>query len=91
MRYYMYVYAYYMFSCLYDYTGQVTKRFKGLHLIPRVLEELWTDSKYFKGGSEQNHTKEKEMQQGKWLSEEALHIAKKRKVKGKEKREDIPI
>ena len=27
----------------YDYTVDVTKRFKGLHLIERVLEELWTE------------------------------------------------
>ena len=27
----------------YDYTVGVTNRFKGLHLIDRVPEELWTD------------------------------------------------
>ena len=27
----------------YDYTLEVTNRFKGLHLIDRVPEELWTD------------------------------------------------
>ena len=35
---------------------------------------------------------EKEMQKGKWLSEEALQIAVKReKLKAKDKRKDIPI
>ena len=40
------------------------------------------------GGSDQNHTQEKEMQQGKWLSEEAFKIAEKRReVKGKGEKE----
>ena len=37
---------------------------------------------------DQNHPKEKEMQEAKWLSEEALQIAEKRReVKGKGERE----
>ena len=28
---------------LYDYTMEVTNRFKGLDLIDRVLEEIWTE------------------------------------------------
>ena len=28
---------------LYNYTGEVTNRFKGLDLIDRVPEELWTE------------------------------------------------
>ena len=44
------------------------------------------------GNSDQNHIQEKEMQKEKWLLEEALQNAKKRKeVKAKEKRKDIPI
>ena len=40
------------------------------------------------GGSDQNHPQEKEMQNGKWLSEEALQIAEKRReVKGKGEKE----
>ena len=36
--------------------------------------------------------KEKKLKKAKWLSEEALQMAeKRRKVKGKEKRKDIPI
>ena len=36
------------------------------------------------GGSDQDHPQEKEMQKGKWLSEEALQIAEKRReAKGK--------
>ena len=47
---------------LYDYTVEVTNRFKGLDLIDRVPEELWME---VHGGSDQNHPKEKEMQEGK--------------------------
>ena len=40
------------------------------------------------GGSDQNHPQEKEMQNGKWLSEEALQIAEKRReAKGKGEKE----
>ena len=36
------------------------------------------------GGSDKNYPQEKEMEKGKWLSEEALQIAeKKREAKGK--------
>jgi len=35
--------------------------------------------------------KKKKCKKAKWLSEEALQIAEKREVKGKEKRKDIPI
>ena len=44
------------------------------------------------GGSDQDHLQEKAMQKGKWLSEEALQIAmKRREGKSKEERKDIPI
>ena len=43
------------------------------------------------GGSDQDHPQEKEMQQAKWLSEEALQIAEKREGKDKGERKDIPI
>ena len=38
-----------------------------------------------------DHPQEKEMQKGKWLSEEAVHIAgKRREAKGKEEKERYP-
>ena len=45
------------------------------------------------GGSGQDHPQEKEiLKKAKWLSEEALQIAEKRReAKGKEKRKVIPI
>ena len=39
------------------------------------------------GGSDQDHLQEKQMQKAKWLSEEALQIAKKREVKAKGEKE----
>ena len=42
----------------------------------------------FRGGSDQDHPQEKEMQKAKWLSEEALQIAEKRReAKGKGEKE----
>ena len=44
------------------------------------------------GGRDQDHPQEKEMQKAKWLSEEALQIAEKRReAKGKGEKKDIPI
>ena len=72
----------------YDYTVEARNRFEGLDLIYRVLEELWTEVHSYIGGSDQDHPQEKEMQKAKWLSEEALQIAmKRREAKGKEENE----
>ena len=48
----------------YGYTVEVMNRFKGLDLVDRVPEELWTEVHNTAGGSDQNHPKEKEMQEG---------------------------
>ena len=48
----------------YDYTVEVTNRFKGLDLIDRVPEELW---RHCTGGSDQDHPQGKEMQKGKMV------------------------
>ena len=51
-------------------------------------KELWTKVRNIVEGSDQNHPQEEEMQKGKWLSEEALQIAEKRReVKGKGEKE----
>ena len=63
---------------------EVKNRFKGLDLIDRVTEELWTEVDGTVGGSDQNHPKKKKCKQAKWLSKEALQTAEKRReVKGK--------
>ena len=46
---------------------------------------------HFTGDRDQDHPEEKEMQKAKWLFEEALQIAKKRReAKGKGERKDLP-
>ena len=73
---------------------EVTNRFKGLDLIDRVPEELWTkvcdivqEATVHSQQSDQDHPQEKEMQKAKWLPEEALQIVeKKREAEGEKKR-----
>ena len=72
----------------YDYTVEVTNIFKGLDLI-----NLWMEVHDIvqQTGSKTFPTKKK-CKKAKWLSEEALKIAvKRREVKSKGKRKDIPI
>ena len=57
-----------------EYTVEVRNRFKGLDLIGRVHDELWTEggSRHCTGDREQDHPKKKKCKTAKWLSEEAL-------------------
>ena len=68
----------------YNYTVEVTNRFKGLDLI-RVPEELWTGGSWHcTGGRDQDHPQEKEMQKGKMVVWGGLTNSwKRRKAKGK--------
>ena len=77
----------------YDYTVEVTNRSKGLELIDRVPEELWTEVCDIVQETGINAVpKKKRCQKAKWLSEEVLQIAvKRRKVKAKENRKERPI
>ena len=70
----------------YDYTVEVTNRIKGLYLI--VPEELWTEvCDIVQEAVIKNILKKRKCKKAKWLSEEALQIAEKRKdVKGKGKK-----
>ena len=69
----------------YDYTVEVRNRFKGLDLIDRVPEELWTEvHDMVQEIGIKNIPKKKKCKKAKWLSEEALQISeKRRKSKGK--------
>ena len=69
----------------YDYTVEVRNRFKGLDLIDRVPEELWTEiCDIVQEAGIKTIPKKKKCRKAKWLSEEALQIAmKRREVKGK--------
>ena len=78
----------------YDYTVEMTDRFKGLDLIDRVPEELWMEvHDIVQEVVIKTIPKKKKCKKAKWLSEEALQIAEERKVsKGKEEKERyIPI
>ena len=57
----------------YDYTVEVTNRFKGLDLIDRVPEELWTEiHDILEEAVIKIIPKKKKCKTAKWLSEEAL-------------------
>ena len=58
---------------LYDYTKEVTNRFKGLELIDRVPEELWTEvHDIVQEAVIKTTPKKKKCKKANWLSEEAF-------------------
>ena len=72
----------------YDYRVEVRNRFKGLDLIDRVPNELWTEVRdTVQETGIKTIPKKKKCKKARWLSEEALQIAEKRKVKGKGEKE----
>ena len=66
---------------------EVRNRFKGLDLIDRELDELWTEVHDIvqETGIKTIH-KENKCKKAKWLSEEALQIAVKKKRSEKQRR-----
>ena len=72
---------------------EVTNRFKGLDLIHRVPEELWVEVRdIVEEAVIKTIPKKKKCKKAKWLSEEALQIAeKRRKAKGKKKGKIYPF
>ena len=57
----------------------MTNRFKGLDLVDRVPEELWTEvPDIFQEAGINTIPKKKKWKKAKWLSEEALQIVEKR-------------
>ena len=69
---------------------EVRKRFKGLDLTDRVPQELWTEVRdIVQETGSKTISKKKKCKKPKWLSEEALQIAAKRreaKSKGEKER-----
>ena len=66
---------------------EVTNRFKGLDLIDRVPEEQWMEVHVQEAGIK-TIPKKKKCKKAKWLLEEALQIAEKRReAKGKGEKE----
>ena len=67
---------------------EVTNRFKGLDLVHRVPEELWTEvCNTVQEVMTKTIPKKRKCKKARWLSEEALQIAKKREAKSKGERE----
>ena len=73
----------------YDYPVEVRNRFKGLDLINRVPDELWMEvHDIVQKTGIKTIPMEKKCKKAKWLSEEALQIAmKRREVKSKGEKE----
>ena len=73
----------------YDYTVEVRNRLKGLDLIDRMPDELWTEvCDIVQETGIKTILMEKKCKKAKWLSQEALQIAVKRR-EAKSKREKI--
>ena len=72
---------------------EVRNRFKGLDLIDRVPDELWNEVRdIVQETGIKTIPMGKKCKKAMWLSGEALQTAvKRREVKTKEKREDVPI
>ena len=63
----------------YDYTVEVTNRFKGLSLADRLPDEQWMEvHDIVQGTGSKTIPKKKKCRKAKWLPQEALQIAEKR-------------
>ena len=73
----------------YDYTVEVTNRFKGLDVIDRVPEQLWMElCDIVQEAVIKTNPKKKKCKKAKWLSDKSVKIAEKRReVKGKGEKE----
>ena len=70
----------------YDYTVEVTNRFKGLDLIDRQPEELWMEvHDIVQEAVIKTFPKKNKCKKAKWLSDEALQIAVKRSERQRRK------
>ena len=73
----------------YNYTVEVRNRFKGLDLIDRVPDELWTEvCDIVQETGIKTILKKKKCKKAKWLPEEPLQVAvKRREAKSKGEKE----
>ena len=83
-------FRYHLNQIPYDYTVEVRNRLKGPDLIDRVPDELWMEvCDIVQETGIKTIPMEKKCKKAKWLSEEALQIAvKRREVKSKEEKEN---
>ena len=72
---------------------EVTKRVKEFDLIDRMHKELWTEAHdTVQEAVIKTIPKKKKCKKAKWLSEAALEVAERRReMKGKGEKKDIPI
>ena len=71
---------------------EAVSRFKGLALVDRVPEELWTRvHNIVQEAVNKNIPKKKKCKKAKWLNRPYKWLRKEDKQKAKEKREDISI
>ena len=76
----------------YDYTVEVRNRFKGLVLIECLMDYRWRFITLYRKEGSRPPPRKTNAKKEKWLAEEALQIAvKRREAKGKGERKDIPI
>ena len=76
----------------YDYIVEVGNRFKGLDLMDRVPDELWTEVRDIIQEMDQDHPHGKEMQKSKMAVWGGLtNSCEKKRMKRKDKRKDIII
>ena len=73
----------------YDYTVEVRNRFRGLDLIDRLPDEIWTEVRDIVQETViKTIPMEKKCKKAKWLSEKALQISvKRREAKSKGEKE----
>ena len=65
-------------------------RCKGLYLVDRVPEELWTEVSNTTGGGDQTIPKKKKCKKAKWVSEKTLQIAEKTRERQRRKEKIYP-
>ena len=74
----------------YDYTMEVRNRFKGLDMIDRVPDELWTEVRdIVQETGIKTIPMEKKCKKAKWLSGEALQSCEKKRTKKQRRKEKI--
>ena len=77
---------------LYDYTVEVRNRVKGLDLIECLMNYGWRFVTLYRNQESRPPPRKRNVKKAKQVFEEALQIpVKRREVKSKEKRKDIPI
>ena len=85
-------YRYALNQIPYDYTVEVTNRFKGLDLIDSAWRTMDVSPYTVQEAVIKTIPKKKKCKKAKWLSEEAFQIpVKRREAKGKGEKGSIPI